>query len=190
MRFDELDKTMRTFETALDYAVIPGIYIVARVDGRGFTRLTKEVHRFEAPYDERFRDYMVETAVHLMQCGFNVTYGHTQSDEISLLFYRYETTFGRKIRKYISVLAGEASAKFSVLSGGIASLDCRISLRIARQIALRTSCKESLGLTNFDDSKTVTSRGAVKVCYLAAFGLLQMKDWQRYLTSEQQASRR
>lgn len=31
--------------------------MVARIDGRGFTRLTKEVHKFDAPYDERFRDY-------------------------------------------------------------------------------------------------------------------------------------
>lgn len=127
MTFDELDKAMRIFETALDYAVLPGIYMVARVDGRSFTRLTKEVHHFEAPYDERFRDYMVETASHLMQCGFHILYGHTQSDEISLLFHRDETTFGRKMRKYISVLAAEASAKFSLLIGNIASFDCRIS---------------------------------------------------------------
>jgi tRNA(His) 5'-end guanylyltransferase len=127
MTFDELDKSMRIFETALDYPVLPGIYIVARVDGRSFTRLTKEVHHFEFPYDERFRDYMVETASHLMQCGFHVLYGHTQSDEISLLFHRDEMMFGRKMRKYISILSGEASAKFSLLLGDIASFDCRIS---------------------------------------------------------------
>lgn len=124
MTFDELDKAMQIFETALDYAVLPGIYMVARVDGRSFTRLTKEVHHFEAPYDERFRDYMVETTSHLMQCGLHILYGHTQSDEISLLFHRDETTFGKKMRKYISALAGEASAKFSLLLGNIASFDC------------------------------------------------------------------
>jgi tRNA(His) 5'-end guanylyltransferase len=31
--------------------VLPEIHIVARLDGRGFTRLTKEVHHFEAPFD-------------------------------------------------------------------------------------------------------------------------------------------
>jgi len=35
--------------------------------------------------------------------------------------------FGRKLRKYDSILAGEASAKFSLLLGAHASFDCRIS---------------------------------------------------------------
>ena len=86
MKFDELDQTMRVFETAHDYCVLPGLYIVARIDGRNFTRLTKEVVEFEAPFDIRMRDYMIETTAHLMNCGFRVVYGYTQSDEISLVF--------------------------------------------------------------------------------------------------------
>ncbi len=126
MKFDELDQKMRVFETSHDHRVLPEVFMVARIDGRGFTRLTKEVHRFEAPFDQRFRDYMVDTTEHLMNCGFRVLYGYTQSDEISLLFHRDETSFGRKLRKYNSVLAGEASAKFSLLLGDIAAFDCRI----------------------------------------------------------------
>lgn len=101
--------------------------MVARLDGRSFTRLTKEIHSFDAPFDERFRDYIVTTTKHLMQCGFQVIYGYIQSDEISLLFHRGETAFDRKLRKYTSILAGEASAKFSLLLGDIASFDCRVS---------------------------------------------------------------
>jgi tRNA(His) guanylyltransferase len=127
MKFDELDARMRVFETACDYCVLPGIYMVARIDGRCFTRLTKDTHQFQAPYDERFRDHMLETVEHLMNCGFKVTYGYTQSDEISLLFALAENTFGRKLRKFNSILAGEASAKFSLLLGNIACFDCRIS---------------------------------------------------------------
>ncbi len=118
---------MRVFETINDTGVLPGIYIVARIDGRGFTRLTKETYSFEAPFDERFRDYMVETVKHLMNCGFNIIYGYTQSDEISLLFHENEDSFARKRRKYISILAGEASARFSVLLGSAAAFDCRLS---------------------------------------------------------------
>src|SRR5207245_944582 len=93
-----------------------------------FTRLTKDVQRFEAPFDVRFRDLMVETAEHLMGgCGFNMVYGYTESDEISLLFGLEENGFGRKLRKLISILAGEASAKFSLLLGAMASFDCRLS---------------------------------------------------------------
>jgi tRNA(His) 5'-end guanylyltransferase len=127
MKFDELDSKMRVFETAHDRSVLPGMFMVARIDGRNFTRLTKEIHKFEAPYDVRFRDMMIETTAHLMNCGFNVIYGYTQSDEISLLFHPAITTFDRKVRKYNSVLAGEASAKFSLLLQDLASFDCRIS---------------------------------------------------------------
>jgi tRNA(His) guanylyltransferase len=127
MKFDDLDLKMRVYETAHDYCVLPEVYMVARIDGRGFTKLTKEIHQFEAPYDIRFRDYMVETTKHLMECGFRVIYGYTQSDEISLLFHKEEDAFGRKIRKFNSILAGEASAKFSVLLGDVACFDCRIS---------------------------------------------------------------
>jgi tRNA(His) 5'-end guanylyltransferase len=108
MRFDDLDQKMRVFETAHDLCVLPDLYMVARLDGRGLTRLTKEVHRFEAPFDPRFRDLMVETAEHLMSgCGFNTVYGYTESDEISLLLGLGENSFGRKLRKLISVLAGD-----------------------------------------------------------------------------------
>ena len=82
MKFDELDTKMRVFKTGHDHCVLPGIYIVARIDGRCFTRLTKEVYKFEAPYDPLFRDYMIETVKHLMDCGFRAIYGYTQSDEI------------------------------------------------------------------------------------------------------------
>mgnify|MGYP003623344856 CR=1 FL=1 len=126
MKFDELDAKMRVYETMNDLGVLPGMYIVARIDGRGFTKLTKEKHPFEAPFDSRFRDYMVETVRHLMNCGFKVVYGYTQSDEISLLFDLNETAFSRKIRKWNSILAAEASAKFSLLLGDLATFDCRL----------------------------------------------------------------
>lgn len=126
MKFDELDKKMRIFETTHDSVVLPEIYMVARIDGRSFTRLTREVHKFEAPFDEHFRDYMVATTKHLMNCGFNVIYAYTESDEISLLFDFEENAFSRKVRKYVSILAGEASAKFSLLLGSLAAFDCRI----------------------------------------------------------------
>ncbi|MDH5327097.1 MAG: guanylyltransferase [Gammaproteobacteria bacterium] len=118
---------MRVYETASDIKIIPNVYMVARVDGRSFTRLTKEVHRFQAPYDIWFRDMMVETVKHLMDNGFKMVYGYTQSDEISLLFDLDDSTFQRKERKLNSILAGEASAKFSLLLGDLGAFDSRIS---------------------------------------------------------------
>ena len=127
MKFDELDEKLRVYETAHDYCVIPGIYIVTRLDGRSFTKLTKEKHNFKAPFDERFRDIMVKTVKYLMDCGFRIVYGYTESDEISLLFHIDENGFNRKLRKLNSVLAGEASAKFSLILGDMGCFDCRIS---------------------------------------------------------------
>ena len=126
MNFDELDRKMRTYEQSLDQVILPELYMVARLDGRSFTRLTKEIYQFEAPFDTKFRAIMVETVKHLMNCGFRVVYGFTESDEISLLFHPEESTFGRKVRKYNSILAGEASAAFSVKLGQVAAMDCRM----------------------------------------------------------------
>ena len=126
MKFEDLDKKMRVYEQSLDQVMLPEIYLVARLDGRGFTRLTKEVCKFEAPFDERFRNLMENTVKALMDCGFNVVYGYTQSDEISLLFHPEENSFGRKVRKYNSVLAGVASAAFSLQLGQQAVFDCRV----------------------------------------------------------------
>ncbi|MBR0333028.1 MAG: hypothetical protein IIX20_05885, partial [Alistipes sp.] len=39
---------------------------------------------FEAPFDIRFRDMMAETVKTLMDYGFRVIYGFTESDEISM----------------------------------------------------------------------------------------------------------
>jgi len=136
MDFDVLDNKMRVFETASDHCVLPGIHMVARLDGRNFTKLTKETCGFNAPFDEAFRDHMVETVKHLMDCGFKVVYGYTESDEISLLFDIDESGFGRKTRKLNSILAGEASAVFSLRVGLPGVFDCRISeLPTSEQVA-------------------------------------------------------
>lgn len=126
MKFDDLDKKMRVYEESIDQTVLQELYLVARLDGRNFSRLTKEICHFEAPFDEKVRDMMIHTVKQLMNCGFRVIYGYTESDEISLLFHKDENTFGRKVRKYNSILAGMASAVFSLELGQPVAFDCRI----------------------------------------------------------------
>ena len=126
MKFDDLDKKMRVYEQSIDQTVLNELYLVARLDGRNFSRLTKEICNFKAPFDERFRDMMIATVKKLMDCGFRIIYGYTESDEISLLFHRDENTFGRKVRKYNSILAGMASATFSLELGQPVAFDCRL----------------------------------------------------------------
>ena len=126
MNFDDLDTKMRVYEQSLDQVLLPELFLVARLDGNRFTRLTKEICHFEAPFDEHFRDMMIDTVKALMNYGFRVIYGYTESDEISLLFHPEEDTFGRKVRKYNSLLAGVASAAFSIQLGQQAIFDCRM----------------------------------------------------------------
>ena len=66
MKFDNFDKEMRIYEESIDQYILPDMYIVARLDGRSFTRLTKEICKFEAPFDTKFRDLMIETVKTLM----------------------------------------------------------------------------------------------------------------------------
>lgn len=146
MKFEELDARMRSIETANDATASPGVYLVARLDGRSFTRLTKELMDYDRPFDVRFRDAMIATVIHLMSCGFKVRYGYTQSDEISLLFGRNENSFGRSVRKWISTLAGEASAAFSLQVERTAAFDCRlIELQTDEQVIdyFRWRCEDA-----------------------------------------------
>lgn len=126
MKFDELDTQLRQYETALDDYISLDDYLIVRLDGRGFTKKTNETWQLQRPFDLHFHELMVQTCQHLMDCGFNIIYAYTQSDEISLLFHPNEQSFKRKTRKIISLLAGEASACFSVNMGNIASFDARI----------------------------------------------------------------
>ena len=127
MKFDDLDKKMRAYERSMDQSLPKNQFLVARLDGRGFTRLTKEICRdLERPFDIRFHEAMVATVSHLFRSGFEVVYGYTQSDEISLLFAYGMTTFDLKARKLLSILAGEASAAFTKAFGQIGVFDCRM----------------------------------------------------------------
>jgi hypothetical protein len=53
MKFEQLDAEMRVFERSLDQTIIPGMWMAAESTD-GFTRLTKEVCQYEAPFDIRF----------------------------------------------------------------------------------------------------------------------------------------
>ena len=119
-------RRMRDYERSTDHAVPGGQYVVARLDGRGFSKLTRE-QGFQHPFDPAFRAAMVSTTQHLMKCGPQVLLGYTQSDEISLLFHPECRSFGRRSSKLLSVLAGEASAVLSLALGVPSVFDCRLS---------------------------------------------------------------
>lgn len=124
MKNDYYEDKMRIYENVNDARIIPGCYVVARVDGRNFSTLTRKTLKL-APYDSIMSDAMMETTKHLMNMGFVTVFGYTQSDEMSILLSPIHDNFAGKIRKINSIFAGEASAFFSRKMDIHASFDCR-----------------------------------------------------------------
>jgi len=108
MKFDDFDRMMRRHELSLDETVPSCEWIVLRLDGRGFTKLTKEALDFKRPFDKRFHAAMQRTCEHLLTSGAKISLCYTQSDEISLLLNTENVPFNGKTRKLNSVFAGEA----------------------------------------------------------------------------------
>jgi tRNA(His) 5'-end guanylyltransferase len=100
---------MKKFEAYKDNVVLPDMYIMVRLDGVGFSRLTKELG-IEKPFSKFFSDCMVQTVKTLMEEVPEIAYGYTQSDEITLVFQRDTQYFGRRPEKIATVLAGKASS--------------------------------------------------------------------------------
>jgi len=125
MKFEHIEALMRKNESLAEQYILPENFIIVRLDGKSFTKLTKEKLSLEKPFDEKFSEVMTATTKHLFNIGFKVLYGYTQSDEISLLIHKDDDTFGRKVRKFNSVLAGEASAFFSLQFQEVCVFDCR-----------------------------------------------------------------
>lgn len=135
MTFHELEELMRNIENAREGELSADSYIIARLDGRGFSKLTKA--HFEKPFDERFHRLMVETMRHLMEREPEIALAYNQSDEISVLILPGSTAFNRKARKLLSLLPAAAAAKFSLLLGEPVSFDCRLNIQYDAEGVLR-----------------------------------------------------
>lgn len=122
MKSDTLDSRMRRLECYHALEVLPGAHIVIRVDGRSFTKLTRNM---EHPFDEGFHQCMVETATALL-VELGGLYAFTESDEISVLLPGDTDLFGREVEKLVSISAGVASSTFSLGLGKAAHFDSRV----------------------------------------------------------------
>lgn len=132
---DALGDRMKRYEgLESDRRLLPLLPVCARIDGRAFSRWTRDLAR---PYDERLSRLMRRTTAHLVrETGARV--GYTQSDEISLLFYaddaRQTVFFDGRVQKMASVLASLATAAFAAgvpellpeRAGHLATFDARV----------------------------------------------------------------
>lgn len=111
---DNFGDRMKSYENqTCGINLIPRIPVIARLDGKGFSKFTKGLKR---PYDERLSKLMVETTKYLVK-ETNANCGYTQSDEITLVWYNdsYESEiyFNGRLFKMISDLASMCSVFFN-----------------------------------------------------------------------------
>ena len=92
---------------------IPGIPVVVRLDGKRFSKFTKNLVK---PFDIGFTELMVATTRDLVeQTGAKI--GYTQSDEITLIFLqdkpKSEIYLNGRVQKMTSILASMATGYFN-----------------------------------------------------------------------------
>ncbi len=99
---------MKKYEIYSKIVVPPSNRLILRLDGRGFHKLTSNLD-LDKPYDEHFRDIMVNTAKQLL-IEFQPYFIYTFSDELNILLK--EIPFNGRIEKLNSVFASYTSSVF------------------------------------------------------------------------------
>ena len=135
MGLDALGDRQKSYEMAeAGRKLMRGLPILARLDGRGFSRFTKDLLR---PFCPEMHELMVEITKTLV-AESHACIGYTQSDEISLVLHTdnlaSEVFFDGRISKLTSVLAALASARMQQLLpkylpakvGKLPVFDCRV----------------------------------------------------------------
>ncbi len=124
---DAFEKKMRELEYYHSWRLLPGAWVVIRVDGRGFSRFTES--RFEKPFDLQFHALMVQTARAIL-AELQGVYAYTESDEISVLFPSNWDLFDRSLEKIVSISASIASATFTHAAQTVVHFDSRVWLGV------------------------------------------------------------
>lgn len=108
MQADDLGDRMKMYEGAATTRFTGEKPVCARLDGRGFSKYTKD---FKKPFDPKISGTMAYVTKELVGAT-NATIGYTQSDEITLI-WKEKPFFDGKIMKMVSVLASMASVGFN-----------------------------------------------------------------------------
>jgi tRNA(His) guanylyltransferase len=138
-RFDQMGDRQKRFEVAeAGRRCMPGLPILARLDGRAFSSFTRSLKKPGEPFNAGLSKLMQETVKYLVREN-KATLGYTQSDEITLAFlnpgYDMGTVeFDGRMQKLVSTLTADAVYIFNELKseylpekkGKPAKLDCRV----------------------------------------------------------------
>lgn len=136
---DPMSIRMKSFEDfSTNTSLFPKLPICLRLDGRGFSKLTKKLKGAGNPFNQAFFDCMLDLTKFLVK-ETNALIGYTQSDEITLIVNPgakiEDTVFGGRLQKIASVFAAMASVEFNFileendleqLSARSPVFDCRV----------------------------------------------------------------
>lgn len=176
--------------------VMKGLPVMARLDGRSFSKFTKGLKR---PYDVRMSQLMIDTTKYLVK-ETQACVGYCQSDEITLCWYfPYESTseymFDGKYQKLVSTLAALATAYFNKnlhtipeKINEVPTFDCRVwQVPTLREVYLNFLWREQDATKNsismaahhyFSTSELHKKTGAEKQDMLHSVGV----NWNDYPT--------
>lgn len=130
----EIDKVKELENVSSKLKLDDNLPISVRLDGKSFKNYTKILKK---PYDQRMSEIMIDTMNYLVD-ETDAKLGFTQSDEITLIYYKtkkyQQIFFDGKIQKLSSVLASMATAKFNFeaskklkeKNNNFAFFDCRV----------------------------------------------------------------
>lgn len=127
MDSNHLERQMHDLEYFHSLRLLPETWVIIRVDGRGFSQLTKS--HFKKTFDVKFHQLMVQTATALL-AELNGIYACTESDKISVLFPPNWNLFERSLEKIISISASIASATFTQYFQSIVNFESRVWLGV------------------------------------------------------------
>lgn len=126
-----LPEQITPFEVFADRSLSPGKPLIAHLAGRRFDERLDE-DRYDRPFDGSFQKALLKTLAHLAGT-LGCTFGYADRTDLLL----YATSQGSDARRLMSRLAGEASAKLSLLIGEVVTFDARLyevhSLELTRE---------------------------------------------------------
>jgi len=113
----DLSDRQKQYEAAYDHSIIGRIPVIIRVDGRGFSKLTRDVPK---PYCRKMAKAMAYTMFETIKQIDGAAFGYTQSDEITFIIHRPYTKkndadswFNNRIQKIGTVTSSMVTYYFN-----------------------------------------------------------------------------
>jgi len=103
---------VRDFER--DESLLPNTWIVVRIDGRGFHKLSNH-YAFTKPNDVRALDLMNMAATHVVRSMPEIVIAYGVSDEYSFVFHKSTNLFERRSAKLVTTVVSQFTAAYVAL---------------------------------------------------------------------------